>query len=309
MNKIKNINWKSKPLNYVIMAIMVFSWGYEYILAKHVLVYTQPITLVFFKYGTAFLTLLIVKLIVDRKNPIRKNHIYLYLLCSIFGEILYFAFEYTAMDYLPVSIITIVLTFVPALAIVIEWFLYKRKPTVGMVIGIAVCIVGVCLVVGPDATDIIAGSGIGYMLAFFAVISWNIYNFITERLCDTYSVFDLTLIQIGASALVSFPYAVFNMPPLAEINGYFIFTVLYLGGFASVVGFLIYVNALGAIGVTPVSLFSNMLPVTTTFFGYFLLKEMIGLVQIIGGVIVISAGAAVIYLKGKQLNKEKLDAK
>jgi len=280
---------------------MVFSWGYEYILAKNVLVIMHPLSLVFYKYGLAFLFMFLIKLFKDRRNPIKKKHIPMYFLCALFGEVLYFAGEYGAINYLPVSIVTILLTFVPVLSILIEWALYKRKPRIGVVFGALVCIVGVSFVVGPDIAEIVSGAGIGYILASMSVISWNVYNFITERLTKSYLTFDLTLIQLGASALVCMPYALTHIPPISAFDSTIIFSILYLATIASMLGFVIYLNSLNSIGVTPTTLFSNMLPITTTFFGYIFLGEMIEPMQIIGGIVVVASGSVVIYLKGKEL--------
>jgi hypothetical protein len=55
-------------------------------------------------------------------------------------KLLYMVSEYTAMDYIPLSLISIILAFVPALSIVIERIVYKRQPRRKTVIGVAACI-------------------------------------------------------------------------------------------------------------------------------------------------------------------------
>ena len=58
---------------------------------------------------------------------IRKKDIpALHFTCPFAGEIIYFYCEYTAMDYIPVSLVSIVLAFVPALSIIIEKVLFKN---------------------------------------------------------------------------------------------------------------------------------------------------------------------------------------
>jgi drug/metabolite transporter (DMT)-like permease len=291
--------WASKKCSYLLMIALVFFWGFEYIAAKAALDACKPITLVFFKYSVGFVVLVIVKLVKDRKLPFRRRDIPFFLICAVFGDILYYGSEYSALAYLPVSIVTIVLAFVPAVSIVTEMFVYKRKPTVPIAVGIVICVLGVIPVVGADFSQLASGKLVGYLLAFFAVISWNIYNFITARLTGHYTPLDLTLYQLAAAIVLSAPYMAFNLPEAAHVDGALILAILYLGVISSAFGFLIYVNAVGVIGVTPSALFSNMLPVSSTFFGWLFLKEMISLPQIIGGIIVIAAGSVVIWLKGK----------
>jgi drug/metabolite transporter (DMT)-like permease len=295
----RKINWKSKSLNYAMMAMLVTAWGFEYIVAKSALDNVQPLTLVFFKYSIAAVILLAVKLVRDRRFPFQRRDIPFFFLCAVFGDVLYFYGEYNAMSYMPISLVTIVLAFVPAVSILAEFIVYRTKPTPAILIGIFVCIVGVMLVVGADVQQLAGGRVFGYLLAFMAVISWNVYNFITARMTGDYTPLDLTLYQLIAAMLVVLPYALFRLPPPELVDKSLVFSVFYLAAVSSAFGFLVYVNALRAIGVTPAALFSNMLPVTSAFFGWLFLGELISPLQIAGGAIVVVSGSIVIWLKGK----------
>ena len=100
---------------YLLMIILMFAWGLEYIFAKQALDVMEPLTLVFFKYMIGLVVTWIIKLKAEGKSLMRKKDIPLFIFCAIFGEIGYFYFEYTAMGFLPVSLITIVLAFVSCL--------------------------------------------------------------------------------------------------------------------------------------------------------------------------------------------------
>ena len=213
---------------------------------------------------------------------------------------LYFAGEYGAMAYLPVSVITILLAFVPCLSVIIELILYKNKPSGLIVAGVLVSVIGVAMVIGADFRELFQGKYLGYLLAFSAVISWNIYNFLTKDLSEKYSPLDLTLLQQICAILLVLPYTIFNLPDINIIDSQVVAGVLYLGVISSFIGFLIYVRAIAVIGPTPCALYSNFLPVTTTFFGWILLNEHVSSLQILGGLVVITSGAMVIWQKGKE---------
>jgi drug/metabolite transporter (DMT)-like permease len=243
--------------------------------------------------------LLITKIIIDRGFPLKKRDIPILLICSLFGDVIYFGSEYMAMSYLPVSVITIILAFVPCLSILIEAILYKNRPSALVLIGVFVSVFGVALVIGADFRDIFQGKYIGYLLAFGAVFCWNIYNFITKDLTSKYKPLDLTMLQQICAILLVLPYAIFNMPPVEIITVPVISGVLYLGFVSAFLGFLIYVKGINVLGPTPCALFSNFLPVVTTFFGFFILHEHVSTMQLVGGIIVIASGAIVIWKKGK----------
>jgi drug/metabolite transporter (DMT)-like permease len=95
------------------------------------------------------------------------------------------------------------------------------------------------------------------------------------------------------------PYTIANLPDVETVSSNVIFGILYLGIVSAFIGFLIYINAIDVIGPTPCALFSNFLPVTSTFFGWLLLNEYVSGMQLLGGAIVIASGAIVIWQKGK----------
>jgi len=290
----------SKKRNmYLLMIILVFAWGLEYIFAKQALAVMEPLTLVFFKYLIGFMVALIIKLKAEGKSLMRKKDIPIFLFCAVFGEVGYFYLEYTAMGFLPVSLVTIVLAFVPALSIIIDRAVFKKKITKKMTIGILLSIVGITLVIGVDYRILFQGRIIGYILAFGAVISWNLYNFLTASLHDRYESATLTLNQIICSLLLVWPYASAHMPDRETITIGAVGGILYLGILSTGIGFIIFVRALHVLGPTVTAIFSNFLPVTTTLFGWLILKETILPVQMLGGVIVIAAGYLVIKEKGR----------
>jgi len=284
---------------YLLMIVLVFAWGLEYIFAKQALAVMEPLTLVFFKYLIGFGVALAIKLKAEGKSLMRKKDIPIFLFCAIFGEVGYFYLEYSAMGYLPVSLVTIVLAFVPALSILIDKAVFKKKISKIMTLGILLSIIGIILVIGVDYRILFQGRIVGYLMAFGAVIAWNLYNFLTASLHDRYGSATLTLNQIICSLLLVWPYAFTHMPVRETITMGVVGGILYLGIFSTGIGFIIFVRSLHILGPTVTAIFSNFLPVTTTLFGWLILKETILPVQMAGGVIVIAAGYLVIREKGR----------
>ena len=203
------------------------------------------------------------------------------------------------MDYLPISLITIVLAFVPALSIIIEKVLYKRIVTKKMTAGVVICILGVVMIIGVDIELVLQGRWLGYVFAFGAVFLWNAYNFLTASLHDNYSSITLTCTQLICTSLILLPYALHTMPPMEAFTPGVIGGVIYLGLVNVGLGFLITVRGLHVVGPTTSALFSNFLPITSTFFGWALLGESITILQLIGGIIVIASACIVIKEKGR----------
>lgn len=299
MDLVVEVLASQKRVMYVLMTLLVFAWGLDYFFAKRALAVLDPMCLLFFKYGVGLLLVLALKLKMEGNTLFRKRDIPMLVVCALFGEISYFFFEYSAMDYLPVSLITIILAFVPALSILIERLLFHQKATKGMWIGILLCTFGVALVIGVDYHILMQGRIIGYLLAFGAVLTWNLYNFATASLHNQYGSMTLTLNQLICTVLLLSPYAFTHLPAKEMLTPGVIGGVIYLGIISSGICFIIQVKSLHVLGPTTTAMFSNFLPITSTFFGWLLLGETISVMQILGGAIVITAGYIVIKEKGR----------
>lgn len=293
---IKKMN---RSLAHLLMVFTVTSWGFEYSLAKDAMNAIEPITLVCFKYSIALVVIALVKFKLEGKAIMKLSDILLFLLCAATGEILYFYMEYEAMSYMPVSLITILLTFVPVVSIFVEWVAFKMVPSAALLLGVAVSLFGLVLIVGVDIQTILSGRLTGYLLCLGAVASWNIYNFITSHLGGSYQPLTLTFNQLTCTVLLSWPLALANMPDPSDITWTVALEVLYLGVVSGGVCFVVYVAALYSLGPTTVSVYANFMPITATFFGWVMLNEIISGLQMVGGLIVVGAGYFVIVEKGR----------
>lgn len=281
------------------MTGLSLTWGLDYVAAKKCLGVIDVLVLLFFRYCLALCAVFVIKMISDRKFYLHKRHIPLLILSALTGEIGYFSLEYTAIGYLPLSIITLCLACVPIVSILIEKIFYSRPITGLMLLGGIGSLLGVGIIIGADFKELFQGRLTGYLLIFGAVLCWNAYNFLTEKIHSHYSDVSLSFFQIACTALFLAPYALRNLPHSGLLTREMVAWIVFLGIFSSGIGFVIYVRSLDILGVTPTALFSNFLPITTTFFGWVFFREMILPIQAIGGVIVIAAACMVIYEKGK----------
>ena len=288
-----------KTVMYVLMTVLVIAWGLDYIAAKKCLFVLDVFVLLFLRYCLALALVWIIKMAIDRKINLRLKDIPLFVLCALTGEIGYFFLEYTAIAYLPLSLLTLILSGVPVVSLVIEKVLFNRKITFLMVAGVIGSFIGVSIIIGADFRELMNGRLTGYLLAFGAVISWNIYNFLTEKLHDGYTDVSLSFYQISCTAILLAPYALRHLPEPGVMTQSLMGWLVFLGAGSAGLGFIIYVRSLAVLGVTQTALFSNFLPISTTILSWVFFKEMIAPIQIFGGIIVIIAACVVIYEKGR----------
>ena len=290
---------RDKLVAHMLMILLVFAWGFDYIPVKYALKTLTPMCFLFGKYIMGFIIAVLLKVVQKNRKLIRKKDIPFFIICSIFGEIAYFNCEYTAIGYISVSATTIILALVPAVSMIIERILFKKKTGKKAVAGIVLCIFGVSLVIGADYAEFFNGGSTGYILAFAAVLCWNVYNYVTSAL-EQYDSVTLACTQMLCTLILLSPAAIHSMPLISEIPVRVYLCIIYTGVLDAGLGFIIVIYGLKKLGPTISAIYSNVLPVTSTFFGWIFLSENISLFQIAGGIIVISAGYVVI--REKQIN-------
>ena len=288
----------SKVLAHILMIFLVFAWGFDYVPAKWGLDILSPFGLLFFKYIIGIVVIALIMFFKHKKLMFRAKDLPVFFFCALFGEVFYFASEYEAMDYMPVSLVTIILGFVPIISIISERIIYKRKANRKILISIVFCVIGVVMVIGADFSALLQGRALGYLFATAAMFCWNLYNFITASLAR-YDVYSLSFTQIACSLIITAPVALHQMPEASDFSTMVVLGIIWIGIINSGIGFLIYAYGLLNLGPTTAALYSDFLPVTTTFFGAIFLKESITLLQVFGGVIVIAAAFVAIKEKGK----------
>jgi len=290
---------RERKVMYALMSLVIILWGIGFPVVKFTLETLDPLSILFYRYLIVFWILLIYKKIKIGGGLIKKEDLPLYIVCAIVGDLIYFYSEYTAMDYLPVSLLSIIITLTPMLSVVTERVLYKKKTSLKAIVGIIICVVGVALIIGVDFEILLQGRLFGYILAFVCVFTFNVWNFMTASLHEKYDTITLMLNQMLCAIILLLPHAIYNLPEAAEVTSALIWQMVFLAVINSGFSFFVTVRALHVLGPTTTTLFANFLPVTTTIFGWLLLNETISPLQIIGGIIVILAGYIVIKEKGK----------
>ena len=138
----------------------------------------------------------------------------------------------------------------------------------------------------------------GLIAMLIAALFWAFYIVYVKPLQEKYDLLTLLTGLFISGALVSVPVALFTTEA-GTINftgtGIIITIITAIG--CIIAGQFGYVYAIGKLSVTTVSIFENVLPLTTVLFSFILFHTMLSTQQIIGG-IVIMAAVTVLALKG-----------
>jgi drug/metabolite transporter (DMT)-like permease len=136
-----------------------------------------------------------------------------------------------------------------------------------------------------------------------AVLAALFYSVMLKRLTSRYSALTLIAWQnlVGIFLFIPF-FLLFERDTVlnVKLNGEIIASVLLLSILASSVSFVFFAHSVKLIGVSKSNTFSNLIPVFTAFFSYFLLSESLT-IQKFAGIALVIAG---VYLSER--NKRQI---
>jgi drug/metabolite transporter (DMT)-like permease len=134
----------------------------------------------------------------------------------------------------------------------------------------------------------------GLMWLSLAVLAAVLYSVLLKKLASRYDAFMIIAMQnlIGAFYFLPF-FLIFDVQKFLTVtpNAELISSLLLLSFFASSLAFVFFTISSREIGISKTNLFTNLIPVFTTIFSFFLLNEafetrkIIGMIVVIGGVL------------------------
>lgn len=283
---------------YIASTTAIILWSTSFIATKFAYTSFSPLMVGFIRFVIAAILLFVFRLITkDKVKPDKKDMVKI-ALSGLLGITLYFAAENLGVKYTTASNASLIVASFPAITTLFEFIIYKTKPTLRKVIGIALAFGGVMVLTTKSSSG---GSEAlwGSLLLIAAGVVWTFYNFITRSLSNKYSPVTLSYYQFVFGALFFIPLVLIEHQPIGVITGTGIAAMIYLSLGCSVGAFLLYNFGLKKLSAaTSVSLM-NLVPVFGIIFSALFLKETITIAQILGGIIVIVGVILSSTTKGK----------
>lgn len=291
-----------------LMSIMipVIAWGISFVSTEYVLRYLGPMTIGAIRFIIASLLLHLVIVRTPNRAKIDKKDRPLFVLSGGVGIALYFFFENLGIKYISAAPSALIIAAIPLVTLLFEWGIYKRPMKAPDILAVLLSVVGVTLVVDLNRSELFQSEEtLGYLLMLGAVLTWVVYSMTSKPLFKRYSYLNIVYHQF----VYSIPFFIVCVP--FENNQWGAMTLeigahlLFLSIFASVLGFYYYAKAMDLLGVTEASIFINLLPIVTIVFGYVYLGSALGVRQLIGGALIMSAATLETLFERHTTRREK----
>ncbi len=264
-------------------------WGMSFVWTKIVFGFYGPITTVLLRLIISSIILFVVLKFSNKLQKISREHYSLFLLSALFEPLLYFLGENFGLKEVSSTVAAVIIATIPVITPVFATFLLKEKITKFNVFGIIISFIGIIVMV-IDRNFNFTASPKGIALLFVAVFSTIGYAITIKKLALIYQSATIITYQNIIGIIYFLPlFFIFDFRDFLVIrpSAEALAALLQLAVFASSLAFICYIHVVKKIGVSRANIFTNLIPIVTAVFSYFLLDEKFNTAKIIGMIIVI----------------------
>ena len=299
-------NDKKQIFGHVLACGTQMMWGATFVSTKVLRTNFLPVEVLFTRTVLAFFALLLfyphrLKL----KNPRQELA---FAGAGLFGIVLYFMLENTALTMTYASNVGIIVACAPFfVAVIVGIFFKNEKSGMNFYIGFVVSIAGVILI-SLNGQKTFNLNPLGDGLAFLAMISWGCYSALVKKIGE----WDYPIIAV--TRRIYFYGILFIIPVLLQQHASWkpellmkpeiLANFLFLGLCASALGFLLWNLSTKWIGAVKTSVYIYLSPVVTVILSVFVLHEKMTTASV-AGALLIFAGLVISQKKKKQRNPIK----
>ena len=280
---------RSKPGVYVAVILAFVFWGFTFVAFKFANQSFRPISIVFFRLAVSIFFLFGFALALKRLNRIRPGDQKWFLLLAFVEPFVYFMGEAYGLTMVTATTGAIIISTIPLIVPFASYYLFREKLTPMNYLGLVISFGGVLMVVLAGAGGL-AANWTGILLMFVAVIAAVSYTMVVKVLADDYNPITITAYQSFYGLLMFVPlFLIFELPglDLSLVSNNSLLAVTYLGVFGSGICFILITIGIRELGAARANVFANLVPVVAAVVSFFLLKEAMPLLKVLGIVTVV----------------------
>jgi len=283
------------PATYAKLVATMAFWGGTWIAGRLLALEVDPLQAAVWRFLFASAGLFVLVLWHEGRLPLpgAKEIVYIVLLGAS-GVFLYNLFFFYGLQRIAAGRGALVVALNPAMSAVVAWTLRHERVTAMKGLGAAVAFFGSLVVIsnGDPAALLRGDVGVGELLVFGCVVCWTAYTFIGRAATKTLTALVATAYSCAAGLVMLLLALLWReTPSAAMLTPHFSASawasLLFLGLFATTVGYAWYNDGVRRIGAARAAAFINLVPVAGVALGALLLGERLGLPVLGGGAMIL----------------------
>lgn len=281
---------ESNILTHAAGIIAMIAWGLSFIWSTQVYKNLNPTATIFLRLVVATIFFTAILFIFRLNEKIKKEHLGLFALAALFEPFLYFICEGYGLENTSPIIGSAIIAMIPLVTPIAAAIFLKEKLTPMNIVGLVVSFVGVVTMLLNRNLDLTA-SPKGILFLSGAVIVAVGYSIALIKLTKLYKPLTITWMQNIIGMIYFIPLVIvmerFDRPSAFGNIGEYIIPLLCLGVFCSAIAYALWAFAFSKLGASRANVYTNLIPVFTAVFSYFIIHESLTPQKIIGIVLVV----------------------
>jgi drug/metabolite transporter (DMT)-like permease len=282
-------NKESQLLTHLELLFVVAIWSGTFVSTKIVLAQISPAVSALYRYliASAILFVLSFKKL---ERIERKDYPAIFVL-GLTGVTLYYLLQHVGIQYTTAIDAAILVSLSPVFIGVISWIFLKERLRPLAICGLLLALAGSILVISNGALNFagVESRLFGNIFILLTAVSWAAYSVFGKQLLKKYRTLTLISVTTWVGTAFLIPFSLF------EISSSHNFTLdwagwlhmLYLGGAASVYGYLAWYRALAKLPSVTVGSYLYFRPLLTGLIAALVLSEGVSLQVVVGGIIIL----------------------
>lgn len=298
---------KSIVYYYLFAVLAMLFWGLTFVWSKIALDFYEPVTLIFLRLViSASLLGLVIKIFGSFQKIERADRKW-FMLLALAEPFFYFLGENYGLKFVSSTISSVIIATIPLFSPFVAFLFTRERTGIFSWLGILVSFLGIIImIVNPDLSLNAELKGIAFL--FLAVGSALLYSAYVRKLTGKYNALNIIVRQNLLGALYFMPlFFIFEFQSFITIQPTreLVLAVLQLAVFGSCIAFIFFTMAIAKLGMVKANIFTNLIPVFTAVFSYFVLYEVFN-IQKITGIVLVLLGIVVSQMREiRQLVRRK----
>ena len=220
-----------------------------------------------------------------RNRSVLWAHLGQFAILGFLAMCLFQSLSYLAAETTTATNMAIFTALTPLLTVALSAVLLRDAPTIGMVGGGILSLVGLAYLVSAGDPAALARNGVhlGDPLMFLAALIYALYGVLLKRWDLPVASWQSTYMQAICALTIMFPAFLATPAPMRSLNAETLPLIVYAGGLASVVLPFLWIRGVQILGPNRCAVFMNLLPVLTAVGAITLLGEPVRFYHVIGG--------------------------
>lgn len=266
-----------------LIAVMVLSWSFNFVVAKAGLRQLDPMTLASFRVVLATVFISGVYLVARRANPrvaarrFDRQDFWVFARLGVVGVAMNQVLFTVGLNYTTVSHSSLIIGTGPITILVLAWLQGLEKITVKKVLGMAFSFIGVAILAAEHGINLQTGTLRGDLITLAGSIAFALYTVAAKPVAHKYDSLTMNTYNYWIGGTLILPLAIRQGIKLdwGAVGWQGWFAVVYMAAIASVVAYLIFYWVLGYLSASRLAAFSYLQPILVTLLGVVFLGEKV----------------------------------